>query len=89
MVRQPARCEWTSLDDALKAFVLCEAGYQSARHIRPLHWYVASRLVIEGGFRPDDITPRPPFTIRPQNRRLILDMMPSRVGPVNGRSWAA
>lgn len=30
-------------------------------HIKPVHWYVACRLVLEGGFRPEDIKPRPPF----------------------------
>lgn len=50
---------------------------QSARHIKPLHWYIASRLVIEGGFRPDEITPRPPFRIEesgrgPARRRLLV-----------------
>jgi hypothetical protein len=38
-------------------------GTQSARHIKPLHWYIACRLVLEGGFNPDDITPRPPFKV--------------------------
>jgi hypothetical protein len=30
-------------------------------------------LVIEGGFCPDDITPRPPFNIRSHNRGLMLE----------------
>ena len=73
MVTPVATCQWISLREALTAFVRCEAGTQSARHIKPLHWYVACRLVIEGGFRPDDITPRPPFTVRFQNQRWILE----------------
>ena len=60
---RPEVCEWLSLRDALKAFVLALPSHQSARHIRRMHWYVACRLVVEGGFRPDDITPRPPFRI--------------------------
>jgi hypothetical protein len=55
------KCQWLSLRDALRAFALCEGGTQSAAHIRPLHWYVGCRLVIEGGFHPDEITPRPPL----------------------------
>ncbi|WP_225008089.1 hypothetical protein [Novosphingobium percolationis] len=38
------------------------------RHILPLHWYVACRLVVEGGFDPDDIIPRPPFRVERRRR---------------------
>jgi len=54
-------CEWKSGAQAFKDFATHEGKTQSARHIKPLHWYIASRLVIEGGFDPDRITPRPPF----------------------------
>ena len=54
-------CQWRSQADALKAFADFTGKTESAAHIKPLHWYVACRLVIEGGFRPDDIVPRPPF----------------------------
>lgn len=73
MAKHPAKCEWVSFHDALRAFVLCETGHQGAGHIKPLHWYVACRLVIEGGFRPEDITPRPPFAMRSQNQRWLLE----------------
>lgn len=73
MAKQSARCEWVSLRDALRTFVLCESGSQSAAHIKPLHWQVACRLVIEGGFHPNDITPRPPFMARRQGRRWMLE----------------
>lgn len=56
-------CQWTPQAEALAAFAEFTGKTQSASHIRPLHWYVASRLVIEGGFDPDDITPRPPFRV--------------------------
>jgi len=56
-------CEWLTLRDALKAFVLGLPSHQSARHIRRMHWYVACRLVVEGGFHPDDITPHSPFRV--------------------------
>lgn len=65
-------CRWETLQMALTAFVRNVAGHQSAGHIRPLHWYVASRLVLEGGFHPDEITPRPPFVVRPKGKRLLL-----------------
>lgn len=62
--RSPAeRCRWASQADALAAFAEFTGATQSAGHIKPLHWYVACRLVVEGGFHPDDVTPRPPFRV--------------------------
>ena len=80
MARKPAKCEWLSLRDALRAFVLCESPYQSAGHIKPLHWYVACRLVVEGGFRPEEVTPRPPFSIRTEGGECVLDHVPGKGG---------
>ena len=57
-------CRWTTQAEALEAFAAFTGTTQSANYIRPLHWYVACRLVLEGGFHPDDITPRPPFQVR-------------------------
>ena len=38
-----------------------------------MHWYTACRLVVEGGFHPDEITPRPPFkTEQFRGRKNIL-----------------
>ena len=56
-------CEWWSLRSALAHFVTFRGPTQSQRHIKPLHWYVACRLVVEGGFDPDEIVPRPPFRV--------------------------
>ena len=53
-----------SLKEALTQFAFPEASVQTSRHIIPLHWYVACRLVIEGGFHPDRIFPRPPITVK-------------------------
>ena len=47
-------CEWVSLRAALAHFVTFHGSTQSQRHIKPLHWYVACRLVVEGGFDPDE-----------------------------------
>jgi hypothetical protein len=55
------------LKQALRTYVEALAT-QSARHIKPLHWYIAARLVIEGGFRPDEITPRPPIRVEISGR---------------------
>ena len=65
-------CIWTTQADALAAFGEFAGKTQSANHIKPLHWYVACRLVIEGGFDPDDITPRPPFRVQPRSGKAPL-----------------
>jgi hypothetical protein len=75
-----SRCEWVLLRDALKAFVLNATGHQGQGHIRPLHYYVASRLVLEGGFYPEDITPRPPFEVATRGSRRILKHNPAAAG---------
>ena len=53
----------TSLGDALTQFAFPDSSVQTSRHILALHWYVACRLVIEGGFDPKRIRPRPPITV--------------------------
>jgi len=78
--KESVKCEWISLREALRVFALCEAGYQGAGHIKPLHWYVACRLVIEGGFSPEEITPRPPFRVRLQAGRRTLEHDPALGG---------
>lgn len=79
MPKGPERCQWISLREALQKFARAEFGTTSQRHIKPLHWYISCRLCLEGGFDPDEITPRPPFrvtNIRSANclrRRIIYD----------------
>ena len=63
MASELSRCRWLTLQQALDEFVLATTGTQGQGHIRPLHHYVACRLVIEGGFPPSDITPHPPFVV--------------------------
>lgn len=55
---------------------------QSQRHIRPLHWHFALRLVIEGGFLPDEITPRPPIRVERgrAEEHLVFDPEYAREG---------
>jgi hypothetical protein len=55
--------ELIGLRDALRLFVQTKEKTQSSRHIKPLHGHIASRLVIEGGFDPTDVVPRPPFRV--------------------------
>jgi len=69
-----------NLRDALSGFAHPAGKTQSQAHIRPLHWYVACRLVVEGGFSPDEITPRPPFEVERHGRGLLLRHVPERGG---------
>lgn len=57
----------TTLKTALTAFVEA-AATQGQDHIKPLHSHLVQRLVIEGGFRPEEITPRPPLRIESVGR---------------------
>ena len=48
---------------SLRAFVAADdSAIRAQKHIKPMHQYVATRLVIEGGFLPDEVTPHPPLT---------------------------
>jgi len=73
-------CRWIALQEALRVFVENLTGHQGSEHIKPLHWYVASRPVIEGGFHPNDITPRPPFKTRQVRKRWLLEEDPGGGG---------
>ena len=46
----------------------------------PLHWYVACRLVVEGGFHPDEITPRPAFVVERRGGTPLLIHAPETGG---------
>jgi hypothetical protein len=72
----PKTCQWTNERDALAHFAAYEGATQSQQHIKPLHWYVACRLVLEGGFRPEEITPRPPFTTKKRKGQWELEYDP-------------
>jgi hypothetical protein len=75
MSKVAEQCQWIDLREALREFAIAAHGTASQRHIKPLHWYIACRLCLEGGFDPDEITPRPPFRIaKPSSgagRRII------------------
>ena len=66
-------CQWVNRNDALRHFASYDGRTQSQQHIKPLHWYVACRLVLEGGFHPDEIKPRPPFRVATKGRRHLLE----------------
>lgn len=76
MAKAAKACRWVTLGEALSAFVLRTERTESQGHIRPLHWYVACRLVVEGGFLPEDITPRPPFEVKKTRRGRLLRYVP-------------
>src|SRR5262245_34714314 len=61
MALAPNVCKWVDQQTALRTFATYLGPTQSQQHIKPLHHYVACRLVLEGGFLPEDITPQPPF----------------------------
>lgn len=72
----PRTCQWTNESSALAHFATYTGPTQSQQHIKPLHWYVACRLVLEGGFRPEEITPRPPFEAKRKAGKWHLTYSP-------------
>ena len=72
-LRARRTCQWMNRNDALSHFASYDGPTQSQQHIKPLHWYVACRLVLEGGFHPDEIKPRPPFRVATKGRRYLLE----------------
>lgn len=46
------------------------AKTQSGEHIRPIHAYCGARLVLEGGFPPDMVLPRPAFSSKRVNNAV-------------------
>ena len=71
----------TNLEQALVQFAFPDSNVQSSRHIRALHWYVACRLVIEGGFHPDRIRPRPPIAVKRKRHGVFLHHEPGVAKP--------
>ena len=68
----PRTCQWVSQADAFEHFAGYQGRTQSQEHIKPLHWYVACRLVLEGGFQPDEIKPRPPFIVCERRGQYLI-----------------
>lgn len=59
---------FVSLHQALTAFV-SETSTQGQAHIKPLHRHIVQRLVLEGGFRPEHLRPRPPLRVESAKRK--------------------
>ena len=69
------------LRSALRAFAEA-AATQDQQHIRPIHEYLALRLALEGGFLPEEITPRPPLRCV---RRGLAHLLEFESRPPDGR----
>lgn len=78
--RAPEVVRWTSEAEAFRIFATSVEATQGAGHIKPLHHYVSCRLVVEGGFRPDELTPRPPFEIEERRGENHLIYAPKSAG---------
>ncbi len=63
--------ELTSIETALRRFHSLD-GLRGQHHVKPMHQYVAMRLVIEGGFLPDEISPHPPLRAQKRGARHLL-----------------
>jgi hypothetical protein len=64
-----------NLKAALKEFATI-TNTQSQEHIKPIHRHLAMRLVLEGGFNPDEIMPHPPLAVERAGKRNILHFDP-------------
>ena len=65
--------ELTTMQAPLLRFHSLE-GLRGQHHVKPMHQYVAMRLVIEGGFLPAEITPNPPLRSRRKGSRHTLEL---------------
>lgn len=66
-----------TLEQAL-APLCSDVKTQSGQHIKRVHAHCSGRLVIEGGFPPEWVSPRPPLVSRPRpGNRSALEFVPS------------
>jgi hypothetical protein len=61
------------MDVALARFY-CLEGLRGQHHVKPMHQYISMRLVIEGGFLPEEIAPRPPLRAERLGSRWLLHL---------------
>ncbi|MFT5470028.1 MAG: hypothetical protein ACI8UO_005152 [Verrucomicrobiales bacterium] len=73
---EPWTPPYLSLRDALRVFGGFSEMTQSQKHIKPLHQHLALRLVIEGGFFPEELTPQPPLRATKRGAKWLLDFDP-------------
>lgn len=65
-------CHWRGTEETFYHLATSKEKTQSQNVVKPIHWYVACRLVIEGGFLPDEIKPHPPFSAVRKGTRWLL-----------------
>jgi len=65
-------CHWRGTRETFHHLATTKEKTQSQKVIKPIHWYIACRLVLEGGFLPDEITPHPPFEAKKKGTRWFL-----------------
>lgn len=86
MTKKRRPLEWVALEEAHRPFRVDEDG--GGKNLDLVRRYVACRLVVEGGFHPDLITPRPPSVVKTHTGRRLLhdDASATRTGkaPVPG-----
>ncbi len=68
--------EFLCLKEALAAFARATTT-QSQEHIRPLHKHFSIRLVVEGGFFPDEVVPHPPLRSVRRGGEHLLEYDPT------------
>ncbi len=65
-------CHWLGAKETFHHLATSKEKTQSQHIVKPLHWYIACRLVIEGGFQPDEIKPHPPFQVVKKGTSYLL-----------------
>src|SRR5205823_3879639 len=71
---EPCLPAYVRLEAALAQFIDV-VDTEAAEHITPLHQHIAMRLVIEGGFSPDEVVPHPPLVVQRKGKthRLVFN----------------
>jgi hypothetical protein len=64
--------EYRDLQASLSMYCAPDSNIQSQEHVKPFHYYSAIRLVLEGGFEPETILPRPPFSSKKESLEKFL-----------------
>jgi hypothetical protein len=78
----PSPVPFLKIESAFAEFARAGVNIQSQAHIKPFHQHIALRLVLEGGFHPDEITPHPPLRCetRGGRKRLMFDPAAATTG---------
>ena len=77
--------EHLDIQTALRIYCDPNLNIQSQEHVKPFHFYSATRLVLEGGFEPENILPHPPFS----SQRQTLEKYALRFSPENANKTEA